>query len=126
MTTIWLVDDDDVVVQTIACILEAYHYKVERFHSGQLFIDAFNNQTRPDLIIMDIMMHPPPDGNEVIRYLSHFEHPPVLAITGNIEMIAGDVLTLLAGIIPKPCTMHDLKTIIEIALHGMRSPLHAN
>ena len=65
--SILLIDDDELVLQSIGMLLEAQGYRVERAQNGFQAVEKAQSQEF-DLVISDIRM-PGMDGLEVIRRL---------------------------------------------------------
>ena len=91
---ILVVDDEAVLVETIAYNLEQAGYQVVTVSDGSSALDAARQQT-PDLIILDIML-PGMDGLEVCRQLRR-EHntttTPILMLTAK-----GDEIDKVVGL----------------------------
>ncbi|MDD2915119.1 MAG: response regulator [Gallionella sp.] len=84
--TVLVVDDDEFQRKLIGKLLEAENYQLVFATGGA---DALNilRKTRPDIILMDVMM-PDLDGMETTRRLKaipHFAKTPVIMVTGNSE-----------------------------------------
>ena len=83
---ILVVDDDEFQHKIISKILAGTNYQLIFASSGIQALSILR-KTKPDVILMDIMM-PEMDGMEVtrmIRTMSTFENTPVIMITGNSE-----------------------------------------
>ena len=124
VTTIFVVDDDTNVRETVRDLLELKGYRVNVFPSGHAFLNAF----RSDLIgclILDARM-PGIGGIDVLKQLrARASKLPVIMITGQGD-IATAVEAMKAGavdFIEKPIGDGELLTIIERALdHVPGSP----
>lgn len=82
--TILLVDDDRDLVQTMKTFLEARGYAVTTAHSGIEARDELT-RTRPDLVVLDIMMDYDTDGFNVAYKLKNdpeTERIPVIIVSG--------------------------------------------
>ena len=82
--TALVVDDDEFQRKIIGKLLEAQNYQLIFATGG---VDALNilRKTRPDVILMDVMM-PDMDGMETTRQLKaipHLAKTPVIMVTGN-------------------------------------------
>jgi len=81
-----LIDDDEVVLQSLERLLESQGYQVEKAHNGFEALEKAQNQVF-DLVISDIRM-PGMDGIEVIQKLREMnqerrrEAIPEILITG--------------------------------------------
>jgi two-component system response regulator FixJ len=85
--TVHIVDDDDMVLESTAFLLEAAGYTVATHASGQAFLDALD-ANQPACILLDIHM-PQMDGLAVQRALTERGVSfPVIVLTGQ-----GDVTT---------------------------------
>ncbi|MBI3145917.1 MAG: response regulator [Pseudogulbenkiania sp.] len=85
-STVLVVDDDEFLRKMVGKILESENYQLVFAASG---LEAFNvlRKTRPNLILMDIMM-PDIDGIEVLRRLKSIPElakVPVIMLTGKAE-----------------------------------------
>lgn len=78
-----IVDDNDVVAQTVGWMLEAIGHDYHIVHDGREALPAAH-EFRPDVILLDIGL-PGMDGYEVRRGLRQddaFKHTPIIAQTG--------------------------------------------
>jgi signal transduction histidine kinase len=78
-----VVDDNDVVAQTVGWMLEAIGHDYHIVHDGRQALQAAR-EFRPDVILLDIGL-PVMDGYEVCRGLRQdeaFKHTPIIAQTG--------------------------------------------
>lgn len=84
--TILLVDDEPDLVQLVSVRLQAAGYQVITASDGQQALDAVK-QTRPDLIILDLML-PKVDGYKVCRLLKfddRYKKIPILVFTARAQ-----------------------------------------
>ncbi|MFZ2300524.1 MAG: response regulator [Gallionella sp.] len=122
--TALVVDDDEFQRKLIGKLLEAENYQLIFATGG---VDALNilRKTRPDVILMDVMM-PDMDGMEATRRLKaipHFAKTPVIMVTGKSE---GNVVvdSLKAGasdFVVKPFDRATLTAKIARALNAATS-----
>lgn len=93
MTTIFAVDDDPEVLDTLGRVLRHENYSVALINSPVEALERLEHET-PDLLILDIMM-PEVDGITVCRQLrqnSRFIALPILFLTakgGTDDVVAG-------------------------------------
>lgn len=111
--TVLVVDDDHFLHKIIGKILAAKNYQLAFATSGAEALDIVR-KTRPDLILMDIMM-PDMDGLEATRQLKtvpRLADIPVIMITGNSEK---DIVTesLKAGATDFVVKPIDRQTLLE-------------
>lgn len=115
--TVFVVDDDDAVRDSLAMLLRSVGLPVEAFSSGIAFIDRF----RPDLtgcLVLDIRM-PKMSGLEVQQKLLELgSNLPVIFITGHgdIPMAVQAIKEGAADFIQKPFRDQDLLDRIHVAL----------
>ena len=80
---ILIVDDDESIVAAMEAILESEDYEVVTAHSKEDGLKRVED-SRPDLIILDVMMTHMTDGFQIARKLksaSQTAHLPILMIT---------------------------------------------
>ncbi len=109
MRTILVVDDDDVIVQTLCMILNGKGYRAIGAGDSQQAEHQFDNNT-VDLIIVDLGL-PGMTGSELAKQFK--ETKPVLTImfSGSAEMVGTpEAVDLL---LPKPCPVPRLLAEIE-------------
>ena len=83
-STVLIVDDNEVVIETISDFLEAQNFRVASVRSGIELLEVVAD-LRPDLILMDIQM-PVMDGLEATRRVRahpdrHVSQVPIIAVT---------------------------------------------
>ncbi len=79
--TIFLVDDDDFVRESLAALLEAYDFEVKAFASGQEYL-AERNGHEDGCLLLDIHM-PGMSGHDVLKKLRTQQNStPAILITG--------------------------------------------
>jgi FixJ family two-component response regulator len=80
--TIFIVDDDDAVRQSLRALLEAYEYTVEEYRSGSSFLAGYENSP-PGCVILDMHL-PEMNGLEILTRFRGDKHSamPVVMITG--------------------------------------------
>jgi len=67
-TTIFVVDDDDLVRDSVRALLKSAGFKVEVFESAEAFLNS-EHQQREGLLVLDVRM-PGMNGLELQRYLA--------------------------------------------------------
>lgn len=90
MAPILVVDDEKNIVQLVKLYLSNEGYQVEVAYSGREALDKFH-QTRPDLLILDLMM-PGLDGWEVCRSVRKESDVPIIMLTArgdDVDKIVG-------------------------------------
>jgi PAS domain S-box-containing protein len=111
-----LVDDEDLVLQTIGAALESLGLTVATARDGVEAVEAFRAATpRPDLVIMDLTM-PRMDGREAFQAMHQLDASvPVLLSSGftqqdSLETESGHGP---AGFIQKPYQIKELRRMLQ-------------
>ena len=81
--TIMVVDDEPRLVSVVVAYLEQEGFKVTTASNGQEALFAARD-TKPDLIILDLMM-PEMDGYEFLRHHRKEAETPVIVLTAKVE-----------------------------------------
>ena len=117
MLRIVLIDDDELVLDTVSSLMEAKGFVVEATRSGLEGLEMCERQ-RPDLVITDIIM-PDYEGIEMIRTLRKTHGDvKILAMSGGGRLGRKEVLGLaeLMGadrVMAKPFTPEELFTVVD-------------
>lgn len=80
--TILVVDDDHELVEGVRAVLERQGYRVIQAHDGVQGKTAIYNQ-RPDLVILDMMMHRMGGYPVLEHFKGKPDAPPFIMITAN-------------------------------------------
>jgi len=119
MSNILIVEDEEMVAESIKGRLEMLGYKVPGvFSDGEKVVQSVRD-SQPDLILMDIRLRGNMDGIAVALELRKHYDFPIIYLTAYCD---DDTLerakeTEPDGFIVKPFSYADLKAAIEIALH---------
>ena len=84
-TTIWLIEDEAAIADTLTYALQTEGYAVRWFERGQLMLDALAH-TQPALLILDIGL-PDINGFEVCRQVLARYDLPLLFLTARAEEV---------------------------------------
>lgn len=123
--TIFLVDDDRAVLDSISMLLGAHGYNVERFESAETFLAA---TAKPGCIVSDVRM-PGMTGLDLLKRLkSDGDKRPVILITGHgdIEMAVQAIKVGALEFIEKPFDDAKLLAAITEALSASATTLAQN
>jgi two-component system response regulator FixJ len=120
--TIFLVDDDRAVLDSISMLLAAHDYKVECFETAEAFLNA---DVVPGCIVSDVRM-PGLTGIDLLKRLkADGDKRPVILITGHgdIEMAVQAIKAGALEFIEKPFDDQKLLTAVSEALTASESTL---
>ena len=81
--SIYIVDDEENILEIISFNLEKNGYSTKSFATGQGFIDSFNI-SKPDLVILDLML-PDIDGYDICKYIKNRSDIPVIILSAKGE-----------------------------------------
>ncbi len=124
MARILLIDDDDILRDTLLQMLELDHHQVTEAVDGERGLQRFGDGRGHDLVITDVLM-PGMDGTRVIVELRRRRPDiPVLAISGGRRVLSPDFnlqSASLAGAnaqLGKPFTRAALQSAVQAALRA--------
>jgi len=115
--TIYVVDDDEAVRESLAALLGSLAFQVETFESGTAFLAALAPEWL-GCLILDIRM-PGLSGQQVQQAMTERKHPlPVIFVTGHgdLPMAVKAMKAGAADFIEKPFSEEALMESIEHAL----------
>ena len=127
MKTILVVDDNPDVLTSLKVGLEEVtgDYQILMAEDGEKCLEMLKNNTKPDIILLDIMM-PQMSGWEVFDRIK--ENPswktiPIVFLTARTDRTAKNAGSFLGDdYIEKPFNISDLKKRIETLLNNNNSP----
>ena len=120
--TIYIVDDDEAVRDSLALMLESHGIAAKTYDTGSAFIGDYRPGA-PGCLVLDLHM-PEMDGFEILEHLAlRGLHVPVVIISGRADT-ADKARASAAGataILDKPFTHEDLLAAIYVAIGTHRS-----
>jgi diguanylate cyclase (GGDEF)-like protein/PAS domain S-box-containing protein len=127
---ILIVEDESVVAKDIELRLKSLGYKISGISSSGMDAVEKALATRPDLILMDIMLKNGVDGISAAEKIREVYNVPVIYITafGDKETLSRAKITEPYGFILKPFDERELQINVEIALykHQIEKKLREN
>ena len=119
--TVYVVDDDEAIRDSIRWLLEASDYNVELYESGESFIAHYNPETIA-VLLLDIRMNGM-SGLEVQNFLREKKADiPIIFMTdhGDVPMAVNALKKGAVDFIEKPFDLEFLKHLIEKLLDATR------
>ena len=114
MRTILIVDDEYGIAEIVGDILSTQGYSAVCAMNGKLGL-ATLGQTRPDLILLDVMM-PVMTGPELLHAVKsspdYCDIPVVMMSAVGREALSVDDCSLIAGFLRKPFTFDELMQVL--------------
>jgi CheY-like chemotaxis protein len=122
-----IVEDERIVAEDLQELLKRLNYQVVGIASSGEEAIQKAEETRPDLVLMDIRLNGELDGIQAAETIWTHYNVPVTYLTAYADdsTLERAKATMPFGYILKPFEERDLRTTIEIALykHGMESTL---
>ncbi len=112
---ILIVEDDPDVAMSMGDVLESEGYRIAIAGNGSEAIDELKKGTRPDLILLDMMM-PVMDGwkfREEQRRLPEVDAIPVVTVTADGDARGKAASVQAAAHLSKPVTIDGLLDVVE-------------
>lgn len=119
---IYVIDDDEAVLQSLLALVESRGYTATGFTSGKKFLESFD-PTAHGCVITDWRM-PELSGMDLLSALKSRGMPlPVIVLTAfaDVPMAVGAMRTGAVTVLQKPCSEVDLFAAIDQALDYDRS-----
>lgn len=120
ISTIFVVDDDRLVLTTLSSDLDRAGYTVKSFESGLSALEAYK-ESPPDLVLLDIRM-PEMDGIEAAGAMLKIAYRPILILSAydDNEIVKGSIDVGVSGYLVKPLQPSQLVPTIETTLARSR------
>jgi FixJ family two-component response regulator len=116
-STIFIVDDDPAVRQSLMVLMRSMHLRAEAYESAQHFLDAFD-ASRPGCLLLDVRM-PGISGLGLLEQFSRDEIPLpaiVMSAYGDVPMVVRAMRAGALNFLEKPCRDQQLWEAIQEAL----------
>ena len=124
-TKLLLIDDDVRLTEAIARYLQRNGYRVEIANDGLTGLERYH-ETRPDLVVLDVMM-PGMDGWDACRRIRDCSNVPIIMLTARASE-TDRVLGLRMGAddyVDKPFSLKELEARIEAVLRRTHMVTHS-
>jgi DNA-binding response OmpR family regulator len=120
MSQIWIVDDDDDMLNAVRLMLELLDHEVRQFRNARSAAKELLGGNRPNAMILDINM-PQVSGIDLLEFLRMREElkelPVVMLSTETADVQVDQALELGANaFIFKPVTIEELEEALDTAL----------
>jgi len=119
--TILYVDDDPDYLDTVRTILEANGYEMVEARTAEEGIHHFK-ETRPDLVIVDLMMEEVDSGTSLVKELKLAgADVPIYMLSSvgdNLNLTTDFTALGLDGVFQKPIDPDTLLTVLKVKLGG--------
>ena len=112
-STVYIVDDDEAVRDSLRWLLEANNYRVRAFPSGESFLAEYDEK-RPGVLIVDVRM-PGMSGLELQeQMIARKSTMPIVFITGHgdVPMAVSTIKKGAIDFLEKPFDETDLREIV--------------
>ncbi len=113
-STVYIVDDDEAVRDSLRWLLEANNYRVRAYASAEAFLAEYDEQ-QPGVLIADVRM-PGTSGLELQEQLIARQSPmPIVFITGHgdVPMAVSTMKKGAVDFLEKPFNETDLREIVS-------------
>lgn len=119
MKQVWIVDDDQEMIQAISMMLEMLGCQVSGFLNARNAAQTLLTGVRPDMLVLDINL-PEVTGLDFLEFLRRRPEwkdlPVVMLSTEAADVTVDQALELGAdGYVMKPVTLEELDKVIEAA-----------
>lgn len=118
--TIWMVDDDDEMLQAMDLMLKMLDFNTRPFMRARLAAEALLAGGKPDALLLDINM-PEVSGLDMLEFVrrrSEWDNLPVVMLSTEAADVTVDKAMSLGadGYVTKPVTIDELEAEIKKAL----------
>ncbi|MGE3163701.1 MAG: response regulator [Planctomycetota bacterium] len=119
-----LVEDDPALQEIISEVVPAGTLTI--FAEGPPAVEHCL-ANRVDVLLLDLQISGPWNGERVLDELRRFEHPPaVIVTTGSTEFTESELTPPVVGVMPKPYALADIEQAVERALTHSARPLRTH
>jgi signal transduction histidine kinase/ActR/RegA family two-component response regulator len=116
---IWVVDDDESILEMLEILLTQENYAVKTFSCGKDLLNHLNKENKPDAILLDIVMRDS-NGNDVTKKIKRGDELaeiPVVLMSANVNIkeMANDSKADMY--IAKPFDIDVLLSVIKVTVN---------
>lgn len=120
MKKIWIVDDDEEMIQAVQLMLKLLNCDVTGHLNARAAAQSLLAGGRPDLMILDINM-PEVSGLDMLEFLrrrAEWKDLPVIMLSTEAADVTVDKAMALGadGYVSKPVTIEELEQVLNMAL----------
>src|SRR5947209_7634116 len=111
---IWVVDDDESILEVLQIVLESAGYEVQTSLNGESLLHL-GNQRLPDLVLLDVLLSGA-DGREICKNLKSREntrHIPVILLSAHSDASKASNGSGANAFLAKPFDVDALIKVVE-------------
>lgn len=114
---VMIVDDDALIRRAISIYLTTRSYEVIEAVNGADCLSKLDHKM-PDIILLDVMMPPGPDGRETCRRIREFSQVPIILLTARAQETdrTQGIAAGANGYITKPMSLKEVEERVRIFL----------
>jgi DNA-binding response OmpR family regulator len=115
MKTIWVIDDDEGILEVVNIILTSVGYQVKTSLNGQCFQNINKNGDKPDLILLDVLLSGE-DGRDICKRLKSQEKTkdiPIIMLSAHSNARKIKDLCGAEAFLAKPFDVDELIDLVD-------------
>lgn len=115
MKKIWVIDDDEGILEVVNIILTSAGYQVKTSLNGQCFQNINKNGDRPDLILLDVLLSGE-DGRDICKRLKSQEKTkdiPIIMLSAHSSAAKIKDLCGAEAFLAKPFDVDELIDMVD-------------
>ena len=117
MKSILIVEDDRDLANLFKIVMEMVGFTVQMIHDGKQGLDALNDQSLPDVIMLDMHL-PSVSGEEIYAMLKdRGQERRVLLCSADVQLVE-HYRALGANALTKPAPVDDLQRVVMQIAYG--------
>jgi len=119
MKQVWIVDDDEEMIQAVSLMLKLMDCQITSYFNARAAAEALLAGGKPNLLILDINM-PEVTGLDMLEFVrrrNQWQHLPVIMLSSEAtDVMVDKALEIGAdGYVTKPVTIEELERVMKQA-----------